>query len=101
MNPMKQFVKHCLGRCGLEMRRKGSFAPALVGSESFQPFVERVSLAGVDFSFWVGDSVGQQWYDPKNHQELAEHSETARLVRPGTRVLEIARTSRIHGHAAC
>jgi FkbM family methyltransferase len=81
---MRRFIKQTLGRHGYELHRKG-----FRDSESFQPFVEKVSLAGVEFSFWVGDNTGVQWYDPAEHKDFAEHVETARLVRPGDRVLEI------------
>ena len=83
---MKRFIKHGLGYLGFELHRKGSFP---LNSGGFQPFVEKVSLAGVEFSFWVGDLTGVQWYNPIDHQGFAEHVETARLIRPGDRVLEI------------
>ena len=68
---------------GFELHRKG----ASMGG--FQPFVEEVSLAGVTFAFWVGDVTAQKWYNPAEHQSFSEHTETARLIRPGDRVLEI------------
>lgn len=87
---MKQFVKHIvkqsLCRLGFEQRRKG---PPTVPSVDFQPFVEKVSIAGVEFSFWVGDPIGQEWYEPREHRGFSEHTETARLLRLGDRVLEI------------
>jgi FkbM family methyltransferase len=83
---MKQLIKQSLGHFGFELRRKG-LAPA--PSENFQPFVEKVSIAGVEFCFWVGDRVGEEWYKPADHQGYSEHTETARLLRHGDRVLEI------------
>jgi FkbM family methyltransferase len=86
LTDMKRLIKQSLSHFGFELRRKGLSA---VASEQFQPFVEKVSIAGVEFSFWVGDSVGMEWYEPAVHQSLSEHSETARLVRLGDRILEI------------
>ena len=81
---MRRFIKRTLAEHGFELHRKG-----VRDSGSFQPFIERVSIAGAEFSFWVGDSIGAQWYKPEEHQGFAEHMETARLLRPGDRVLEI------------
>lgn len=81
---MRRFIKQTLRRHGYELHRKG-----VRDAGSFQPFIEKVSLAGVEFSFWVGDNTGVQWYNPVEHQGFAEHVETARLVRPGDRVLEV------------
>lgn len=55
----------------------------------FEPYVEHVALAGVSFDFWIADATGKEWYDPRDHQQFAEHAETARLIKPGDRVLEI------------
>jgi FkbM family methyltransferase len=82
---MNKLVQHTLGRMGLELRRK--IPPK--ADAAFQPFVQEVSLAGVSFSFWVGDPTGKLWYNPEDHQQFAEHNETARLVKPGNKVLEI------------
>jgi len=84
-SPMKRFIKQCLAHLGYELHRRGFNVPP----ETFHPFVERVSIAGVEFSFWVGDSVGKEWYEPTEHQRFSEHTETARLVKHGDRVLEI------------
>lgn len=81
---MRRFIKQTLARYGFELHRRG-----VRDSGSFQPFIEKVSLVGVEFSFWVGDSTGAQWYKPEEHQAFVEHAETARLLRPGDRVLEI------------
>lgn len=83
---MKQFIKQSLDHLGFELHRK---ALATVPSGDFQPFVEKVSVAGVEFCFWVGDRVGEEWYKPTDHQGYSEHTETARLLRLGDRVLEI------------
>ncbi len=83
--PMKRFIKQCLGHLGFELRRKGFN----ISAGTFQPFVEKVAIAGVEFSFWVGDSVGKEWYEPTEQRGFSEHSETARLVKRGDRVLEI------------
>ncbi len=77
---MKQSIQNALGRFGYELHRK---RPA------FQPYIEQVELAGVTFQFWVGNALGKEWYSPAQHAAFAEHTETARLVRPGDRVLEI------------
>jgi FkbM family methyltransferase len=77
---VKQLIQNTVGRLGYELRRK---RPA------FRPFIEEVSLAGVTFQFWVGDPIGIQWYNPEGHRRAAEPRETARLLRPGDRVLDI------------
>lgn len=81
---MRRFIKQTLAHHGFELHRKG-----IRDSGSFQPFIEKVSLVGVEFSFWVGDPTGAQWYRPEDHQGFVEHVETARLLRRGDRVLEI------------
>lgn len=80
IDKVKQFIQDSIGRFGYELHRK---RPA------FQPYVQQVSLAGVTFQFWVGNATGKEWYDPDVQSRLAEHTETARLVTPGDRVLEI------------
>jgi FkbM family methyltransferase len=80
MDKVKQFIQDSIGRFGYELHRK---RPA------FQPYVQQISLAGVTFRFWVGNAIGKEWYDPDVNSRLAEHTETARLVAPGDRVLEI------------
>jgi FkbM family methyltransferase len=84
-SPMKLFIKQCLGHLGFEVHRKGFN----ISAGTFQPFVERVSIAGVEFSFWVADSTGKEWYKPTEHQRFSEHTETARLLKRGDRILEI------------
>ncbi len=81
---MRRFIKQTLAQHGFELHRKG-----VRDSGSFQPFIEKVSLVGVEFSFWIGDPTGALWYKPEEHQGFVEHVETARLLRPGDRVLEI------------
>jgi FkbM family methyltransferase len=78
---MKRFIKHTLAHFGFELHRK----------VSFQPYIKKVSLAGVEFSFWVGDPIGALWYDPVENPRCADAElfETARLLRPRDRVLEI------------
>jgi FkbM family methyltransferase len=80
---MKRFIQHVLDRFGFDLHRRRPEAPA------FRPYVEQVSLVGVGFSFWVGDPIGEKWYKPEEHSGFAEHTETARLIRPGDKVLEI------------
>lgn len=80
LNKVKQFIQDTIGRFGYELHRK---RPA------FQPYVQQVPLAGVTFQFWVGNATGKEWYDPDVQNRHAEHTETARLVAPGDRVLEI------------
>jgi FkbM family methyltransferase len=77
---MKQAIQDAIGRFGYELHRK---RPA------FQPYVERFAIAGVTFQFWVGDQTGRDWYSPEGHAASSENKETARLVKPGDRVLEI------------
>jgi FkbM family methyltransferase len=83
--PMKAIVNRCLGHLGLEVRRKGF----RVGAETFEPFVENVSIAGIEFCFWVADSTGKEWYEPTEHESYSEHTQTARLIKRGDAVLEI------------
>jgi len=51
--------------------------------------VEEVSLVGVTFQFWVGDPIGIEWYNPEGHRRAVEPRETARILRPGDRVMDI------------
>ena len=83
---MKKIIKQGLSRLGFELRRKG--LPA-ASSLDFQPFIQKFSFVGIEFSFWVGDSTGKEWYAPNVHQSLSENTETARMVRRGDRILEI------------
>jgi len=82
---MKQLINRALGLLDLEIRRK---AP-LVQQQKFQPYVKQFAIAGVEFSFWVADETGHDWYSPADFPRLSEHAETAKLLRPGDRVLEI------------
>ena len=77
---MKHLVQRAIGRFGFELHRQ---------RPRFVPHVVPVSIAGVDFQFWIADPTGEKWYKPEEHKHLAEHTETARLVRPGDRVLEV------------
>ena len=77
---MKQLIQDTINRFGYELRRKRA---------AFRPFIEEVSLVGVTFQFWVGDPIGIQWYNPEGHRRAAEPRETARILRPGDRVLDI------------
>jgi len=79
-------IQRALSRLGLELRRTN---PGVHAAPAFRPYVVPVSLAGVSFDFWVGDTTGKEWYNPEEHQRFAEHTETARVVQRGDRVLEI------------
>lgn len=77
---MKQLIQSVISRFGYELHRK---RPA------FRPFIQEVSLAGVTFQFWVGDPIGIEWYNPEGHKRCAEPRETARILCPGDRVLDV------------
>jgi FkbM family methyltransferase len=77
---VKQPIQNVLGRFGYQLQRKPL---------AFEPFIEEVSLVGVSFQFWVGDPIGIQWYNPEGHRRVAEPGETARLLRPGDRILDV------------
>jgi FkbM family methyltransferase len=86
---MKRFVKQMVDGLSYELRRKLDAQPLAPEGSRFQPFVDKVRLADVEFLFWVADGTAAQWYRPADHRGFAEHTETARLLRPGDRVLEI------------
>jgi FkbM family methyltransferase len=83
---MKRLIQKTANALGYEVRRNSVAPPP---SSVFQPYVEHFSIAGVAFDVWIGDPTGKEWYTPEQHTHLAEHTETARLVHPGDRVLEI------------
>jgi FkbM family methyltransferase len=83
---MKKIIKQGLSHLGFELHRKGL---PTASSLNFQPFIQNVSFVGVEFSFWVGDSTGNEWYAANVHESLSENTETARLIRRGDRILEI------------
>jgi FkbM family methyltransferase len=80
---MKQFVQHALGRFGFEIHRKRTHF------DHFRPYVRTFSVAGITFNLWIGDRTGEKWYCQQEQEELAEHTETARLITTGDKVLEI------------
>jgi FkbM family methyltransferase len=74
-------VQNMFGRFGFEIHRKTT--------HHFHPYVQTFSVAGITFNLWVGDRTGEKWYCLGEHEKLAEHIETARLVTKGDKVLEI------------
>ena len=79
---LKSAVHRVLRRAGFEVRR-------VPQSPRGYPLVSSVTLAGVEFSFWVKDVEAEQWYTPDQHGKLLENQLLADLVAPGDRVLEV------------
>jgi FkbM family methyltransferase len=82
---MKSAIRRVLRSAGYEVRR----LPMVPQPTRAYPFVTQVSLAGVEFSFWVKDATAEQWYPPEGHEKLVETQLLADLVSPGDRVLEV------------
>jgi FkbM family methyltransferase len=84
---LKRLINRAAGLFNLEIRRKAQ--PVQQQSTNFQPYVKQIAVAGVEFLFWVADETGEDWYCPADFPTLSEHAETAKLIRPGDRVLEL------------
>jgi FkbM family methyltransferase len=67
---------------GTELARRGYV-------RAFRPYIIRTSVGGIDLQCRIADQTGREWYDSDKHDENPENAETARLVRPGDRVLEV------------
>ena len=85
----KQTIRRVAGMFGCEIRRIDKAGSNSAHAGPFQPYLEHFTIAGVQFSFWVGDANGKAWYHQSGHGKLAEETESARLLKPGDRVLEI------------
>ena len=63
----------------------------------FKPYLKSKSVEGVTFCFWIGDSVGRQWYDVQSTDPVWVEMRFIRdnLIHPGDSVIECG------GHHGC
>ena len=63
----------------------------------FKPYLKTKSIEGVTFDFWIGDSVGRQWYDVQCTDPVWAEMRFIRenLIQPGDSVVECG------GHHGC
>ena len=63
----------------------------------FIPYIKTKSIEGVTFDFWIGDSVGRQWYDVQSTDPVWAEMRFIRdnLIQPGDSVIECG------GHHGC
>ncbi len=79
---IKSAIRRVLRSTGYDVRRVSPTSRAY-------PFVSQISLAGMNFSFWVKDFQAEQWYSPEMHRKLIENQLLADLIQPGDRVLDL------------
>ena len=82
---LKRIIRGGLRRAGFEVRRL-SKDPEV---KRAYPFVSEVTLAGMNFHYWIKDEAAEKWYVPEEHENLVEDHILADLVRPGDRVLDV------------